>query len=276
MINLWQAIQEKKNEFTKSYRLIANYIEKHSREIAFLSIQELSSRIKVSTATIIRFCQEIGLSGYTEFQKEVQELIRKEYNDESYSSDLSNPLEQSMIEVQAERNIRILQEMKADSSQLNESIEEAAKKILAARRIYIMGLQGDFESAYSLHYSLNGFMDNVMLLTLGAGNLEDELKNVNEDDLLLIYSFRVYNAQMLNTINHFIKRNAVVISITDEGSPFSAFSAVSMIPKHETPSYGSVLKVTITRALVLTIKRLLHNEIDSFEKKGGYHDMLMT
>ena len=256
MANFWQAMQEKKNSFTKSYRLIADYIEKHSREIAFLSIQEMSSRINVSTATIIRFCQMLGLSGYSEFQKEIQHLIRQEYVDESFRNDLSNT-EQSLIVAQAERNIRILQEMKENAELLDRSITRAAQYIVEARRVYVMGLQGDFGLACEIYYDLNGFMDNVSLLSLGFGNLEDRIKGINESDVLLLYSFRVHSTHTLNTINQFVNRSAKVISIMDRTSPFGSLSTVSVIPYNETPSYGSVLKVTITRALVLTIRQML-------------------
>lgn len=268
MANFWQAMQEKKSSFTKSYRLIADYIEKHSRETAFLSIQEMSTRINVSTATIIRFCQMLGLSGYSEFQKEIQKLIRQEYVDESFRNDLSNT-EQGIIVAQAERNIRILQELKENAEVLDGSITRAAQYIVEAERVYVMGLQGDFSSACELYYALGEFMDNVTLLTLGFGTLEDRIKNVRESDVLLIYSFRIHNPHILNTINQFMKRSAKVISIIDRTSPFGSLSTVAVIPYNETPSYGSVLKVTITRALVLAIRQMLLNRT-SLCDEGGY------
>lgn len=267
MANFWQAMQEKKNSFTKSYRLIADYIEKHSRETAFLSIQEMSSRINVSTATIIRFCQTLGLSGYSEFQKEIQNLIRQEYVDESFRNDLSGTGE-SLIVAQAERNIRILQELKENADLLDGSITRAAQYILEAGRVYVMGLQGDFSSACEIYYALNEFREDVNLLTLGFGNLEDQIKGVAESDVLVIYSFRIHNPHTLNTINQFVSRSAKVIAIVDRTSPFASLSTVAIIPYHETPSYGSVLKVTITRALVLAIKQMLLNKTSLCDEGG--------
>ena len=247
-----QVIHDKRKSFTKAYRLLADYIESHTVEIAFLSIQELSNQAHVSTATIHRFCLEIGLNGYPDFQREIQNEIRERYNAESSQLDPEEAAQNTFVS-QAQRNIRILQEIQVNGTELQGAIDHAAQMLIQARRIYVLGMEGDYASACSTYYDFIRMFDNVTMLSMDAGNYLSAIRTITSDDVLYIISFRVYNRQILEIVNRFLNINASIITLADEGSPFNAFANVAMIPKHNTPSYGSVMKVTIQRALLLTI-----------------------
>ena len=259
MPDLLQLIQNKRKNFTKSHRLLADYIESHTVEIAFLSIQQLSSLAHVSTATIHRFCLEIGLSGYPDLQREIQNEIRERYNIESSKID-QNKGEQSLLASQVQQNIRILQEIQSDGGELSEAIDRAVCRLMRARRIFIIGMEGDFATAHSTYYDFSRVFDNVCLLTMEGGNGFNAVRKIGAEDLLYIISFRVYNRQILEIVNHFLSVNAQIITLADEGSPFNAFASVAMVPRHSTPSYGSVIKVTVQRTLLLTIIQKMHEE----------------
>jgi len=264
---LRQRIDEKKEGFSKSFRMIVEFIESHPSEIAFRPIQDISREMKISTATMYRFCQEIGLSGYTELQREIQEEISQDYRLRSFVPDEEDSLSGILVS-QARRNIRILEELISDNRELGENIVKAAHELISARRIYILGLQGDFGQAHSLYFNLVGLHDDVHLMQMGAGFMNDELKGITSSDVLLIVSFSVYQWQLLEIAQQFVMKNAKIISISDENSPVVPLSFVSLIPKHETPSFGSVLKVTISRALVVTITRLQLENRNGSEAAG--------
>lgn len=258
MPNYLQMIQNNGKNFTKSFRLLANYIEAHTVEIAFLSIQELSSRTKVSTTTIHRFCQEIGLTGYADFQKEIQKEIRERYNDESSRVDADHG-SQSIFAAQCSSNIQVLQEIRASDTQMTENLNRAAQLLIGARRVYVIGLEGDYASACSAYYDFAKSLDNAFQITLNS-SYTDQIRTISADDVLYVISFRVYNRHILDIINCFLKVGAKVVTLADKGSPFNAFANVSIIPEHVTPSYGSVMKVTIQRALRMTIIQMLQGD----------------
>ncbi len=259
MPNCLQIIQNNRKNFTKSFRLLADYIENHVAEIAFISIQELGNRSGVSTTTVHRFCQEIGFSGYSEFQKEIQNEVRDKYNDESSRMDLKDA-HQSIFAMQCNSNIQVLQEICAAEADMTACLTRASQLLLRARRVYVLGLEGDFASAYSAYYDFSKVLDNVTLITLGGANYPDQIRTITSDDLLFVISFRIYNRHILDIINCFLKANAAIITLADRGSPFNAFASVSLIPQNSTPSYGSVMKVTIERALLMTIIQMLRTD----------------
>ncbi len=254
-----QMIQSNGRNFTKAFRLLADYIETHTVEIAFLSIQELSSRTKVSTTTIHRFCQEIGLTGYAEFQKEIQKEMRERYNDEASHVDADGD-SQSIFAAQCSSNIQVLQEIRASDAQMTENLNRAAQMLIGARRVYVTGLEGDYASACSAYYDFAKSLDNAFQITLDGGGYMDQIRTISADDVLYVISFRVYNRYILDIINCFLKVGAKVVTLADKGSPFNAFANVAIIPEHVTPSYGSVMKVTIQRALKMTIIQMLRGD----------------
>ena len=273
MANYLQMIQEKRREFTKSFRKIADNIEEHTVEIAFISVQEMCKRTGLSVATIHRFCQAVGLNGYTDLQREIQKEIRRSYNDESAHVDDAETA-QGIFSSQAMRNIRILQEINEDAEATDASLRQAAELMIRARRVYIIGLEGDYGSAFDAYFEFTKLLDECIFLSLNWGDYLPQIRTITSDDLLYVVSFRVHNRNILDVLNQFMKVNAKIVTVTDAGSPFRMFSTVSIVPRHETPSYGSVIKATVQRSLLLTIIKKLkeehpeNNGLSYFEEGG--------
>lgn len=62
---------ERKQDFTSSERLIADYILKHPVEIADLTASEVGERSFTSKASVLRICKKLGVSGYPELQRKI-------------------------------------------------------------------------------------------------------------------------------------------------------------------------------------------------------------
>src|SRR5690606_9390703 len=71
-------LQQKIGELTETQRRVADYIIKHPLDVAFLTIDQLAGVVKTSTTTIMRLTFNLGYSGYTEFQKGLQENLRNQ------------------------------------------------------------------------------------------------------------------------------------------------------------------------------------------------------
>ncbi|HBM76350.1 MAG TPA: MurR/RpiR family transcriptional regulator [Clostridiaceae bacterium] len=56
------------SQFTKSEKIIADYIEKDPGTIGEMTLSDLSTLLNVGEATIIRFCRKIGFKGFQDFK----------------------------------------------------------------------------------------------------------------------------------------------------------------------------------------------------------------
>jgi len=71
-----ERIREYYESLTPGFRRLADFILNSTLEAAFLTATELARRVDVDPATVVRFSQEIGYSGYRELSREVKAYVR--------------------------------------------------------------------------------------------------------------------------------------------------------------------------------------------------------
>ncbi len=71
-----ERIQEHYEQLTPGFRRLADFIMNHTLDVAFLTATELARRVDVDPATVVRFSQELGYSGYRELSRELKSYVR--------------------------------------------------------------------------------------------------------------------------------------------------------------------------------------------------------
>ena len=61
---------------TPGFRKLADFIMNSTLDVAFLTATELSRRVGVDPATVVRFAQELGYSGFRELSIEIKRYVR--------------------------------------------------------------------------------------------------------------------------------------------------------------------------------------------------------
>ncbi len=69
-------IRQYYDSLTPGFRKLADFIMDHTLDAAFLTVTEISRRVGVDPATVVRFAQEIGYSGYRELSREIKHYVR--------------------------------------------------------------------------------------------------------------------------------------------------------------------------------------------------------
>lgn len=69
-------IREHYEELSPGFRRLADFIMNSTLDAAFLTATELSRRVDVDPATVVRFAQELGYSGYRELSREIKHYVR--------------------------------------------------------------------------------------------------------------------------------------------------------------------------------------------------------
>lgn len=266
--DLLDRIDKQTPDFTKTLSLIASYVKKEYLRIPFLSIQEMSKECGVSATSIHRFCISLGYLGYSELQKEIQNLVQQDFiTKETQLYQDSGLEENSVLKYQVDSNIRVLQEMYTPD--LNANFLKAAKKIKDGHRIYILGLRDSYSVAFYLFQLLGEYMDNVQLLSLGVGDLYDRIATICEEDVLVAIGFKPYMKQLVEIIRYFRSKNATAIVMTDlHTSPLAVHANISLIPGNTTPSFGFVMAVTVIKALSIEVLHLYEKkEIEAISQQ---------
>jgi DNA-binding MurR/RpiR family transcriptional regulator len=76
--NLIEIIKKTFSRFTPQQQRVAHYILANYHQAAFLKATHLGKAARVSQPTAVRFCQQLGFSGYAEFIETLQKLVRDE------------------------------------------------------------------------------------------------------------------------------------------------------------------------------------------------------
>lgn len=265
---------------SKTFKKIADYTKEEYLKIPFLSIKELAELIDISTASITRFSQELGFSGYPEFQKQVQLIVEKEILHmkeikKSISKDGNND---ELLKKMFDLNVQSIEE--SYTEELNESFKQSIQLMNKANKIYIIGLRSSYTAAYYLDFMLSQFMDNVELVTLDTGNMFNKLINVNSDDILLSISFAQCTKQTIEIVDYFKSKGCKIIALTDSKiSPTSERASVSLIVKNTEDTFSFVSALSICNTIVVrmgkenkeqTIKRIEQQEMIAIEN-GIYY-----
>jgi len=213
-------------KLTESQRKVADYIIKNPVEVAFLTVDQLAVLVGTSTTTIIRLTYNIGYSGYSEFQKGLQELLRNR-------TDPNTRLETNLKEQEnkdlwikiAENQINNIQSTVSMNSV--ESIEKVLELIYESKNIYCTAVRSAIPVAQSLTYGLNRLIGKGQLVNADLGEWTETVIDFTTTDLVIAISFPRYGNKVLKFIQAANEQGAKVIAITDSySSPLVKYSNI--------------------------------------------------
>ena len=126
--------------FSKSQRALAAYLVDHCDKAAFLTANKLGEAVGVSESTVVRFAVRLGYEGYPELQRAVQELIRNRLTAVQRLDVTASLLDEQNVlkSVMREDIDRISTTLASVDAAV---FDDAVRRTLGARRIYIIGLR---------------------------------------------------------------------------------------------------------------------------------------
>lgn len=275
--DLMKLIQQKYQRMSKGQKLIAEFILKHYDKAAFMTAAKLGISVGVSESTVVRFANEIGFDGYPSLQKGLQELIKTKLTTVQrieLSSDLLNNETALKTVLKADiDNIRITLEKINDVT-----FEEVVRKILSAKKIYIIGLRSSTTLAEFLGFYLNLILDNVRVVTYGVSDIFEKLLRLDKDDLLIAIGFPRYSTMTVEALKYAKNNNATVVAITDSLlSPLASESDYTLLAQSNMASFvdSLVAPMSVINALIIAVgmkeKKQISRSFEMLEKIWDEH-----
>ena len=257
-------LEEKEPTFSKGQRRIAGYITDSYDKAAFMTASRLGKMVGVSESTVVRFAVELGFDGYPEMQKAMQEMV------------MNRLTSVQRIEVANDRigNQDILGKvLQADAEKIRQTAETishddfktAVDAILRANHVYILGVRSAAPLANFAGYYMNYMFENVRVVTVsGAGEMFENLVNVNPDDVVIAFSFPRYSSATLKAVQYCRQIGATVIGITNSHlSPLAENSDYVLIAKSDMVSLvdSLVAPLSVVNALLVSLASAREQEV---------------
>ena len=259
-------IQENMSSFSKGQKLIANFILESYDKAAFMTACKLGKTVNVSESTVVRFAAELGYDGYPSMQKALQEMIRNKLtaiqrievsNDRIGDQDIMSMVMQSDIE-----KIRITLE-ETD----RESFNQAVDMIIAAKRIYILGVRSASALANFMGFYFNYIFDNVLRVdTTSISEVFEQVMRIGPGDVFIGLSFPRYSKRTVQAMQYAKSQGANVIAITDSAvSPLANIADISLLAKSDMASFvdSLVAPLSLVNALIVAVRRKKSDQLES-------------
>ena len=208
------------NQFTKTDWKIVHFIKTAPQEFLTGSAQSLAAKINVSDASIVRFAQKVGFSGLSELKYTLQNELEKESTIISHNS-YTLLMQDYNILIEA-----LFKLIKPDH------IDILRKQLLAAKRIYIVGLDQNRNVAElaTNKFTLLG-MDVQAITTRDALKFRASL--ATQEELFIIITFSGNRHALAEALGEIIQNDSFIALISNyEKSICSAYAdIVFLIPK---------------------------------------------
>ncbi len=258
-------IQNKMDTFSKSQKLIANYIINSYEKAAYMTALKLGNAVNVSESTVVRFAIEMGFEGYPELQKSLQSLIKNRLTalqrinitNDRIGDDgvLKNILTQDMDRIR-----RTLEEI--DES----TFEQAINKIINARRIYILGAMSSSILARFLDYNFQLIFDNVHFVqAISTSGIYQQIIRMTDEDVFISISFPRYSQSTINATAYAKSCGANVVAITDSNaSPLAPYADELLIARSDMASFADslVAPLSLLNAMIVALGAKKKDDIE--------------
>lgn len=235
-------------------RQCADYIAANTDRIAVSTVAELAAGADVPPSALMRFCQILGFSGFSDMQRLFREAYSPGWPD--YATRLSNlkadgagsPSALLAEFVEAGRLSLESLAKTADEAALSRSVALLA----AADTVHVIGLRRSYAVACYLAYVFDKMSVPAMLHD-GVGKLDHRFA-LRPGDALIAITFAPYSEETLTLAQDARGRGLTVIAITDSlTSPVVRLAdAVLTVPEVDFGAFRS-LSATIAMAIALAV-----------------------
>ncbi len=209
---------------TKSGRRVADYLLEHLHEAGFLTLDAAARCADTSTTSVLRFCRAMGYAGYKEFQKELHDEFRERLSlPERFKLSQKISPGTSLLGQIVNDGIGNIERTFSDTPE--PALEEAARLLSEARRLFTFGMRESYALAHYAYTHLQTVREQVTILDLGYNGMIEQALDLTPEDVCLFFLFHRYTAQSVRTLQLIREHDIRVVLVTsppfDKVAPYA-------------------------------------------------------
>ncbi len=218
MSNFSNTIQARAESLTPSERRLVTSMLAQPRAAALSTVTDLAREAGVHEATVSRLARKLGFDGFPAFRAALQaEFLPTEETATRLQRTLQTSSAGGVLATLVEGERAALSTLLAHVDETR--IAEAARRLMAARRLYVFG-RGNAEAlALTMAKRFLRFGRDVHLLTGDARSLAEGVLGMAAGDVLLAYAFRRPPRPYAALVEQARAAGVQVIVISDTSGP---------------------------------------------------------
>jgi DNA-binding MurR/RpiR family transcriptional regulator len=274
---LRERIQTQYAALSQVDRKLADVVLGHEKDLLAYSATELAALAGVSKASTARFFKRLGFTDFQDFRQQLRNGV-------------SPPSPLSHLVLQGTRPCPMQQHIAQDARQLQAmadsltdiTVQQAARLLVGARRVWVVGYRNGFMAAFYAQALLSQLRADVHLLNEGSGEDAEQLAEIQLGDVLLAMDFRRRTRRLSQVVTIACDAGAELVLVSDarvsalavraraificppQGEAIfdSYVGAISLINYLATATLAQVPKTARTR---MAIVEQVHAQLDDLE-----------
>jgi DNA-binding MurR/RpiR family transcriptional regulator len=245
-------IRRERPEMSKSFAKLADFLMDSYVEAAFMTASELAHALNLDAATVVRFSQFLGYTGFPELQREIRSRVKDDLLirpkqaevDESAPGIIANAMRELSVALEQTR-------ISLDT----DSLEKLVDRMGQVRRIVILAEN----PAQPIAYSLVGYLEQggfpVYIARAGIADLARTVNTATTQDLLLAMEVAGQSPYIARALEEAQSKGIPTAAIVGASSLASARSADTVLAAHAHASLG--VGIVSIEAIVYALAQVL-------------------
>jgi len=239
-----ERIRKHYEELTPGFRKLANFIMDNTLDVAFLTATELSRRVGVDPATVVRFAQELEYSGFRELSREIKRYVRDRVTASYRQVGEANATEDVLRGLIDNDNQNMEHFVTTDMA----SVVEAVDTLRDADHIWCAGEFTGYDIASFLAHNFTVYGVPATAFQPSMAGTSTVLSQMKEGDVLLTFAGNDPSIDAGYAVTLAKEIGLRTITITGSGVVLSARHAdISIIVPYKSPagvpSFGPLMQV---------------------------------
>jgi DNA-binding MurR/RpiR family transcriptional regulator len=248
-----ERIRHERPEMSKSFARLADFLLDSYVEAAFMTASELAHSLNLDAATVVRFSQHLGYTGFPKLQREIRQRVKKDLLIRPKESEEPESLPGIVASAMAEVSLALDQtRLSLDTDALGQLVEQLGQ----ARRIVILAEGPAQPTAYSLVLFLEQGGFPIYIARSGIADLARTVNIATPHDLLVAIEVAGQAPYIARAMGEAQARGIPTAAIVGSASLASARYADTVLAAQAHPSIG--VGIVSIEAVVYALSQVLH------------------
>jgi DNA-binding MurR/RpiR family transcriptional regulator len=228
-------IRRERPDMSKSFAKLADFLLNSYIEAAFMTASELAHALDLDAATVVRFSQFLGYSGFPELQREIRSRVKSDL--------LIRPKQAEVADSSPGIVSRAMQELALALEQTRitldtDALDRLVEQVGQVRRTVVLAEGPAQPTAYSLvHYFEQGGFP-IYIARPGIADLARTVNTATSQDLFLAIEVAGQSPYIARALNEAQSEGIPTAAIVGASSLASARAADIVLASHAHPSLG--------------------------------------
>ena len=228
-------IRQARLGMSKSFAKLADFLLDSYIESAFMTASELAHTLDLDAATVVRFAQTLGYSGFPEMQREIRQRVLGDLLVRPEQVKVAESVPGVVADAMGELSLAIEQtRLSLDT----EAMVKLVEKIGEARRIVVLAENPAQAAAYILVHFLEQGGFPIYIARSGLAELARIVHTSTSQDLLLALEVSGQDAYIAGALQEASQKGTPTAAILGAASLASARAAEVVLAARAHPSLG--------------------------------------